>query len=506
MKLNLKILLTFTLILAISPFKIYANKEETEETKETTKAESTSATENNLSEKDLKIQNIVKKSAVFNVGKTVPKTQEYSFEDGNIINKSTQTLFENGDSYEMSRLSFKEDKPERKEVTIPLSGNTITIRYVDPNTKKWVNTSVLNNIKPATLFIDTDTHSYVISTPGVYKNDFKNSTLTIVREQEAIPVIREKDGYFELKMSFPQNKNLIGEYWFIESKERLVDWKRNRIFDELLSHDLSNERRWSYDGYYFQTPSNYIPGGKDVLYSHPANYTGASFTKYPINNLAKIMGYVMTKVCIKNQNEEGYWATGPKSLWLEKDFKIGNNFYDTRFNTDFAVSLLNAYINYNDKDFLTSAVKYAEFFVDFANNNNYKIDGGGILVEDYGYSEPHEKTHVSLNHHLAELNFLYEIYNITGEKSYLETAEEMLLGVENTRNKWVMPDGNLNYALFYTKDTNKMEDYPYLTYNDLFQTKYLLNKFLNKKSDTIEFLMSSKKQWMDENNITGYLK
>ena len=308
-------------------------------------------------------------------------------------------------------------------------------------------------------------------------------------------------------MSFPQDKNLIGEYWYMESTSRLVDWSTMKSFDELLPHDLSQTRRWSYDGYYFQTPSNYNPGGQDILYKHPSNYTGASFTKYAMNLLSKNLGYIMTETCMKNQNQLGYWETGPQSDWLYTDFKIGAGFYDTRFNTDFATSLLYAYQNYNNKEFLTSAVKYAEFFLQFIQSDSYTTQNGGILVADYGYHKAtHEKTHVSLNHQLAEMNFLYEIYNITGEKRYLETADKMLIGIEDTRNQWVLSDGNLNYALYYTKNTNKMEDYPYLTYNDLFQTKALLNKLFKKTNDTIEFLMASKKMWMDNNNVTGYMK
>lgn len=462
---------------------------------------------NPLTGQDLQIYNIVKNAPVYTPTDFTPITTETETDNFNTFIKTTKTVFENNDTYYMNRISFKENSDQRYNVSIPIQGSTITVRYVDPEKKEWVNTSNMANLKHTTLFIDTDTHSYIVSVPGVYQNIFTNNILTIVRDKEEMVKIEKKDGYFDLQMSFPQDTSLIGEYWYMESKTRLVDWSTIKSFNELLPHDLSETRRWSYDGYYFQTPSNYNPGGENVLYRHPSNYTGASFVKYAINNLSKNLGYVMTETCMKNQNQLGYWETGPQSEWLYTDFKISAGFYDTRFNTDFATSLLYAYQNYNNKEFLASAVKYAEFFLQFAKTDSYTTHNGGILVADYGYHKAtHEKTHVSLNHQLAEMNFLYEIYNITGEKRYLEVADKMLLGIEDTRNQWVLPGGNLKYALYYTKNTNKMEDYPYLTYNDLYQTKALLSKLFNKTNDTIEFLMASKKMWMDNNNITGYLK
>ena len=462
---------------------------------------------NILTGEDLKIYNIIKNAPVYTPTNFTPITTETTSDSFNIFTKTTKTVFETGDTYYMNRIYFKDTLPDRYTLSIPIKGNTITVRYVDPATKKWVNTSNMNNLKHTTLFIDTDTNSYIVSVPAVYKNIFTNNTLTIARDKEQMVKVTKKDGYFDLEMSFPQDKNLIGEYWYMESSKRLVDWSTQKSFDELLPHDLSETRRWCYDGYYFQTPSNYKPGGENVLYRHPSNYTGASFAKFAINPLSKNLGYVMTETCMKNQNQMGYWETGPQSEWLYTDFKIGAGFYDTRFNTDFATNLLYAYQNYNNKEFLKSAVKYAEFFLNFANTDSYKTQNGGILVADYGYHKgQHEKTHVSLNHQLAEMNFLYELFNITGETRYLDLANKMLIGIEDTRNKWVMPDNNLYYALFYTKNTNKMEDYPYLTYNDLYQTKVLLKKLFNKTNDTIEFLMASKKLWMDKNNVTGYLK
>lgn len=459
-----------------------------------------------LTGENLKIYNIIKNVPIYSATKFAPTTTTKDKNTTNVLIKSVQTLFEDKDIYNMNRLYFKNKTDKRYNVSIPILGNKITVRYVHPSTGKWVNTSNMNNLQHATLYIDTDTKSYIVSVPGVYKNQFQNNTLTIAKDKEEMVKIIKKDGYFELNMSFPENSDYIGEYWYMQSDNPLVDWSKRKTFKDLLPHDLSKNRRWCYDGYYFQTPHNYRPGGDGVLYRHPSNYTGSSFVRLNNSDLTKNLGYIMTKVCMQNINEYGYWETGAQSDWLFTDFKIGAGFYDTRFNTDFATSLLYAYQNYNNKEFLAYAVKYANFFLRYANDNSYKTKSGGILVEDYGYEKPHEKTHVSLNHHIAEMNFLYELYSITKEPSYLMLADKMLLGVEDTRNKWILPNGNLVYELYYTKNTNKMEDYPILTYNDLHHTKILLKKIFQKTNDTVEFLMASKKLYMDTNNITGYAK
>ena len=461
----------------------------------------------NMSDEDTEIYNIIQNSNTYETSFSIPTFTETQTDAYKFTSQNLRADFSNGDVYRHTRITFKNDLQDTYDITIPIYGNTIMVRYIDPDTKEWVATGNLNNIKlsqATTLFIDTDIYSYVISVPAVYNNNLEYNTLTIAKEEESPQIITKNENNFEVKISFPQNTNFISEYWVFQSSANLFTWDKATL-DTLKRHDLAFERRWAIDGYYFKTPSTYVPYSEDTLYRHPANYTGASFVEDDSNNFFKEMGYIMTKICANNQNDLGYFETGPKSTWLETDFGITYNFYDTRFNTDFARSLLSAYQAYNDIDFLKAAIKYANYFIDYAKNNSYQIEKGGILVEDYGSADKKEKTHVSLNHQLAELNFLYEIYYVTNQQSYKELADDMLLAIENTVYRWVGVDNNLNYALYYTKDTNSMVDYPYLTYNDLYQTQYLLKYLFNKESSAINYLMECKKDWMDRNNVTGYI-
>jgi hypothetical protein len=215
------------------------------------------------------------------------------------------------------------------------------------------------------------------------------------------------------------------------------------------------------------------------------------------------IGYAMTKICAPNQNEEGYWATGPKSQWLYHDYGIEHGFYDTRFSTDFAKSLLTGYLLYDDKDFLERAEKYASFLMNFAETEGYHISPGAILVPDYKGVGQHTKTHVSLNHQLAELNFLFRLYMIAGDKSHYDMAWKLLSAVEYTENDWILEDNNLRYAILYDESVIEMRDYPFLTYNDLFETRELLMR-LGEHCTAVNRLMASKKKWMGYNGVTGY--
>ena len=66
-----------------------------------------------------------------------------------------------------------------------------------------------------------------------------------------------------------------------------------------------------------------------------------------------------------------------------------------------------------------------------------------------------------------------------------------------------MSDGNLIYA--YMPDASMgLDDYPYLTYNDLLDVQHDLQRIKGSKDPDIEHLIKTKKLWMVKNNINGY--
>ncbi len=453
---------------------------------------------------DLKAYNAVKKTFKDKwTAITSPKiSEETLYNDADHTIKAKTFAFDDGDIYTIKRYTFGANADERLTDSLTIAGNTVEIRYM--NDDGWYMSGNPENTDKKTMFIDTDKVSVMISIPAVYTNNFQYNTLQYHPDmEEKAEITINPDNTVTISWSFPQNTGLIGEIWYLCSENKLADWNNGNHF-AALAQDLAVERRFSWDGYYFPIPANYIPNGDHMLYRQPSNYTGASFTSYGDFPAAFKMGYVMTYTCMLNQNEKGYWATMPKSGWLSEDFNIGGGFYDTRFNTDFAENLLSAYKRYNNDEFLFAACKYAEYFIQHANTESYTTKNGGLLVQDYGYDYDHLDTHVSLNHQLAELDYLYKLYQITREDSYRLLADQMLIAINDTKDQWVLANNNLNYALYYVAGTNPMVDYPYLTYNDLFETQELYTAIYGKENETVKYLMDCKLQWMTENSITGY--
>ena len=429
-----------------------------------------------------------------------------NIENENLIFQNKSEIFENGDTYNINRITFNESQPDPSTHSLQIKGDDIVIRYIDPETLLPVTTNDISNIKHTTLMISTDIESCLISVPAVYSSDTSFNTMSILREKEIPLSIQKHENSYIINISFPQETDIICEYWYLYSQNGMEYFTDSLTFDDFLFHDLSQNIRWTFDGYYFQTPHNYAPGGEGVLYKHPSGLAGASLSKYGKSQFSKNFGFLMLENAISYQNNQGFWPTGPKSEWLSTDFNIGAGFYDTRFNSDIALSLMEMYIKTNDETFLNPVIDYLDFYIDFVKDNSYITKNGGIFVADYGHTIPHEKTHVSLNHHITEIRVLLNAYLITNDQSYLDLANKMILAVEDTKNQWILPNGNLKYELYYTKSSNIMQDYLYLTYNDLFIIQNLLADSFDGRNQTFDYLMDSKRGWLIKNNAHDYLK
>ncbi len=510
----LTICLSFSAAVSARPAYVGINTDTTEEpeteaateavTETTTSSVPTDENGEPLMGKDLICYNTLKRYSKWGAKPVEVTYSEEETSDANAQIASKSFSFAKGDSFTLKKFTFNTASEQRYSGTVFIPGNTIAIRGFQKSKDEWYYTTNYNNEFPKEiLFIDTDSYHAVLGLPAVYKNNsFAYNTRTIVPEEEQPIKITQAPGGYTITYTFPQDPQYIGEMWVLQSANELLNWQ-NPDYLKLIRLDYAQTRRLCYDGYYFECPSTYTPTGENVIYRQPSNYTGASLINYSNVPVAYDLGYITTYLCAQNQNEAGFWATGPQSGWLFKDFGITNNFYDTRFNTDFASNLIAAYRLYYDEFFLKALLSYGDFFNTHAANNHYETENGGWLVEDYGGQEGYRRTHCSLNHQLAEMDVLYKISYITSVKSYRETANNMLKGIEDTRDDWVMENNNLVYALHYT-GSEALVDYPYLTYNDLYTTQQILSTYYHTTNETLDYLMKCKKIWMDENNITGY--
>ena len=210
----------------------------------------------------------------------------------------------------------------------------------------------------------------------------------------------------------------------------------------------------------------------------------------------------MPDTAAKTINQKGYWISTPRSEWLYRSYKIDSTFYDTRFNTDTALFLLKGYTEYHDPVFLNTAGKYADFLLDYAFTHRFTTKSGGWLVWDYGNeNNPYSPTHVSLNHLLTEMNFLYEMYIVTQDIRYYDTAHKLKTAVKDTCKRWKnQSTGDLWYA--YLKDGSfGLTDYPLVTLRDLKYSQKLFLEVDGAEDSDFGYMISLKEGYLKKNNL-----
>lgn len=431
----------------------------------------------------------------------IEETEEY------IKRKTTKTL-PNNDVFESYKFEFSGAGETDIIETLSIEGTSGKAYYYAG--EYWVETDLFAPIpKDKTLYIRTDKQDLIIS-PAFHYEQFENAS--IEEKPEFLKSIQfvNNGNNIDILMKMTNNESIEAHFWYLKSDEQLIHIEEDVqkfIWSSYISND---DQRWCYDGYYYRSPSTYEPYSEDMFWRNPAAYVVNSFTKTRGSRASENLSYAMLDTLIQHIVDDGYFKTYPKSRdFLYEDYKLDGGFYDTRFNIDITKTFLIAYDYTGYQKFYDSAIGQIEFFINFLNNHNYDVtkDGKyGILVEDYYHeNQDYTKTHSSLNHHLAEIYVLYMMYERTDDMMYLDYAEKMMQGVRNTRDMWIMPDNGLEYA-YMPDGTMGLVDYPYLTYNDLYDVQIIREKLGLGRDADLDYLMSKKRTQMDKKGITQYKK
>ncbi|WP_232696447.1 hypothetical protein [Brevibacillus daliensis] len=428
------------------------------------------------------------------------------------LEREKSIVFPNEDRYWIKRIQNKPGSNQKfQTIRYFIPGNTGVYKYKAFNGGElaWQEVNLSGSLPYQTGYITTDYQSVIMSQPQVYIPRSHHSMEVVPTYNAQIKINAQKTfGGYNIIVTIPLESNMFGEIWALTSAHELIDWDKKNMELIWKGLDFEGNLRWSWDGFYARTPSSYTPTGKNYFFRNPDNYFANSFIITNGSRAATDLGWMMMHTILPNQNSQGYWITPPQSEWLFKDYGIQAGFYDTRFNTDIAYLLLKGYQKYNDPRLFDSTKRYAEFFLAYSETNQFKITKNGregILVADYTHESPHKITHSSLNHHLMEMIYLYEMYLQTKDERYRKLADKMLWGVKLTRDKWVMPNSNLHYA-YLPNGKMGLSDYPFLTYNDLYKTQNVLMKVYNWRDEDLDYLMHAKREWMDANGVKGYLK
>ncbi len=266
------------------------------------------------------------------------------------------------------------------------------------------------------------------------------------------------------------------------------------------------ECRWLYNAYYSLAPENYEPTGENVYYICHASYTlGSVLERVPYCREAVLYSFAFMDTAARHQNSRGFFPTYSVSGWLKEDYGIGAGFYDTRFNTDLMQDFWYSAQVLGSCPYPGVIDSYLEFYLDYCKNNHTDTPSGGWFVADYGSEGKHRMPHTSLNHQASEALLMYELGDLLGREDLIELADKLRTAIGDGGQSWKRADGDLHYAVF-PDGSFGLDDYEYLTYNDLFKLQRYLRQSGRAADYRLTSIMEIKKEWMDRNGIDAYLR
>ncbi|NLX01267.1 MAG: hypothetical protein GXY40_01875 [Syntrophomonadaceae bacterium] len=424
--------------------------------------------------------------------------------------ESREFQFNNGDLYWHDKITF-EHGGENLIYIISYKGVNGTLTYYNEKMGKWIEEQELTEGRlPVTdLFLTIGNRHILLNQPFIYK-DLGCGVVKAMNDLcHEIMVTKTAEG-FQLQMCFVNKPGTWGEIWALESDSPLLDWNYGAMRQIWVGYSYAKDNRWLMDGSYYIMPKTYSPYQKNTYWKNPGVYVVSGFILTGGSKAADDLGYAQLYIQAQNMDAKGYMKTMPRSNWLYNAYGIEADFYDSRFNTDLGILFIEAYEKFNEQRFLDYALKYGNFFMKFANKHHYTVLDSrgkeGWLVQDYYHENgKYRLPHSSLNHQLEEIRFLYKLGKTTGNSSFTLLGDKMLKGIENTCNSWIKSDKNLYYC-YYANGKFGGADYPYLTYNDLFNLQKLLEDTGGDHNPYLQKLMDAKKIYMDSNGIRTYKK
>lgn len=359
---------------------------------------------------------------------------------------------------------------------------------------------------PSLFFIDSNDFDIACYTPKQYR----------FLENDSLEYLPDKDGYLNVKktedgfdieiVTDVVEQNATTDFMLVYSLEDFMDWATNEVDEEWLKLTMDGDNRWTYTGYYRIAAYNYYPTGENVYSRCQACYLGDSFANAnPRYRVMDDMLYCIIDTMSLQQNEQGFFPSMSRSDWLFEDYNIPAGYYDTRFNSDLMEIFIKSYELYMNTTAYRAIEKYADFFVQMAETVGRSDGEGGIWIPDYwSIDADFSKIHTSLNHQLSEISVLYKASEILHRKDLVNLADKMLKAIENTGYSWVKPNNDLHYCINPDGSFGR-DDYPELTYNDLYEMQKLLEIKKGKRNEVLDNIMNCKLLWIKQHGVTNYL-
>lgn len=418
------------------------------------------------------------------------------------VRRRSYTIY-NGDAVIFGSAKARTGLDETCVAELEIPAATGTLRWYDAAKSSWESCDIeTTTVEAGCVVIATRGGDALLYTPKVYE---PMGSGTLRREPEIAGSVRllVEDGKCRVQLWCARiPKGHQAEFAVVQSAGELANWRAPSVREAWASCTMDNDRLWCYDGCYHPSPSNYIPTGENCYYRVPAAY----FTRLVADNAPDIraaedLTVAMLDVICKQQNEAGFFPTLPTSEWLQEDYGLGGGFYDTRFNSDLAEIFSGVAGWLECPSFYNAMNRYFDYYQGFASACRTPTENG-VFVWDYYAPGGGSMTHTSLNHQVAELLALCHWAEHSGRDELQTLADRMIRAVEDTVERWICDDGNLHYAV-YPGDSYGGQDYPYLTYNDLYDLRAYLQS-QDRDTSRIQLLMDAKLRWMQANGVTNH--
>lgn len=197
------------------------------------------------------------------------------------------------------------------------------------------------------------------------------------------------------------------------------------------------------------------------------------------------------------RSPDGLWRTDYTSTWVKAESGIVAPYVDTRHNEHLSELSLSIAESLGSRGVIAVAecTKWADVYAAYLSG---RAAAGavvrtphGMLFADYYDASGKLKVHTSLNHALGEMNYLYDMYLRTADYRYVDLAEQVRAGIDDTAPGWIRP----NHDLYYQRNLNGTfsgTDYPVVTYMDLLGARMRIFGIMGEIDPAIEQLLASK--------------
>lgn len=308
------------------------------------------------------------------------------------------------------------------------------------------------------------------------------------------------------------SKNSSLRDWFVFSAQPLMDIESAVTQKILLITDFGLKKGYFQDGFYYSTYlSGYLNESPQGFYWDYSMYAPRSMLEYYYEEDQ----FFLYDICmnslvalLENRNSAGYWSNGTVSKWLQAEYGVQDQYFDTRFCTDAALFMLRMYETFGTPEALAGACKIGDILVDGIRKGFcYETPNYGFMLQDYFiYSSPSLRVHSSLNHLLNEASFLILLGETTQEETYTNAAIRIINGIVATDENWKnVETGDLHYAMLPSGEFG-LQDYLLLTYHDLIRFCSYTSQYLQEEPAFVQNLGSWKEEFLVKKNVVHSLK